>query len=759
MSQERIDIRITERGARQVKGNLEGMGKAADRSGKSMQLLQRAIGALGLGLLSRKLITTADSFTNMQNQIRLVTDSTAQLNVVTRELLTIANSTRSDLDATASLYVKTARSADRLGLSQRQVLEFTESLNQAITLSGSGAQEASAGLLQLGQAIGSGVLRGEELNSVLENTSEVAQVIAKGMGVTIGQLRTLGAEGKISAQDIIRSFQEAEGELSQRFGKTVPTVSQAMQVLGNTVTFAIGELNNGTGVTRVLAEAILVLSDNMGTLMRAAGALATTIGFVLAARAIPAAIAGFHALTAAMAANPFGAIAVAITAATSALIFFSDEIKVTADGFITLRDIGVSVYRMLRNWGTTAAQDVGNTFADTFDNTAEGFGMNLSVGAKMYKELTDEGDNWAFMIAGFIDRSIGMFIGMGKAIANVWTELGRRMERFFRSLDDFIMSGFDPDVFRPQGIMIGRSFKEGIINGIVEGGEFRFFRDLTSDVFEGAEIAALERVAAARTKANETSAVMAGLDRVPDPISTTVESTTKEVEEDIKEVREVFIRELTLMESAADRIFGPQGLLVRGIGDATAQAIVFGERLDESMKQVAQSVLATVISALTQAASIKALTSLGITTNAQNVVAAAAGQAAGQAAQVAGNPAGGFYSGGYTGNLPTGDVAGVTHGQEFVMSAAATRRIGRSNLEKMNSGGSVGAKMEVTVINRDIPSADFEVRQMDDNRVEIIAKRVAHRETPLIMSQELSNPNSRSSKALTSNTSAKRIRQ
>ena len=209
------------------------------------------------------IVRLADTFTDMQNRLRLVTDGTEQLGEVTDELFDIANRTRTAFDATATLYSRTALAAADLGIEQDRLLRFTESVNQAVILSGTAAQEARAGLIQLSQGIASNTLRGDELRSVLENLPLVADVIADSLGVTRGELRELAAEGRISAEVILDAFEEAAGRLEMQFAGTTATVSQSFTTLENAATRFIAAFDENQGTTNRLSQFFQGLADNI----------------------------------------------------------------------------------------------------------------------------------------------------------------------------------------------------------------------------------------------------------------------------------------------------------------------------------------------------------------------------------------------------------------------------------------------------------------------------------------------------------------
>lgn len=257
-----VDPARAVRGNRRVRGELGRTETAADRLGRT---LRRAFAITSIVLLGRQLVTLADEFTNVQNRLRTVTDGEAELATVTNELFAIANRTRSEYGATAEVFARVGLAAKNLGRDQQELLQFTESLNQAVLLSGASATEAQAGLIQLSQGLASGALRGDELRSVLEQLPVVADVIAQSLGVTRGELRVLGQEGKISAEIVLDAFKEARIELEERFGEAVPTVAQSLTVLRNRVLQVVGAQDQATGASRALSETILDLSENVTT--------------------------------------------------------------------------------------------------------------------------------------------------------------------------------------------------------------------------------------------------------------------------------------------------------------------------------------------------------------------------------------------------------------------------------------------------------------------------------------------------------------
>lgn len=219
----------------------------------------------------------ADAFTNLQNRLRVVTKDQRELIRVTEELLQVANRSRSSFESTAELYSRLSLATRELNLEGANLVKITESINKAIILSGASAKEANNGLIQLSQGLASGRLTGDELRSTLEQLPVVADVIAKQLGVTRGELRALGAQGEITSIKIIRAFQAAEKELEEKFAKTVPTLSQSFVVLRNNVVAFVGRINEGTGILRGFGAAIRFVGSELDAVIKIVGTLGAAL--------------------------------------------------------------------------------------------------------------------------------------------------------------------------------------------------------------------------------------------------------------------------------------------------------------------------------------------------------------------------------------------------------------------------------------------------------------------------------------------------
>lgn len=342
MATERIDIVISETGSRVVERRLGDLGNKAKQTAGNVNLLNKALSTISVGVLAAQLISLSDTYTNLQNRLKTVTSSSQELVSVTKELTDIANSTGQSFSATTETYTRLSTATESLGLSTKELLQFTTSLNQAVALSGATSTEASSALIQLSQGLGAGALRGQELLSVLEQLPTVADIIAKGIGVTRGELKLLGEEGKITANEVVKAFSKAEQELSGNFSKSARTIGQSFTILNNELIVYIGNLDKSLGISSTFSKLLITISENVDVLVRSLGAL----GLVLGAIALRAAAT---AAAAAVIAAPFNAIAIAIAGVVSALVVFSDKIKIGKSDLTSLGDVAVESFNKITN--------------------------------------------------------------------------------------------------------------------------------------------------------------------------------------------------------------------------------------------------------------------------------------------------------------------------------------------------------------------------------------------------------------------------
>ncbi|MFS4054700.1 tape measure protein, partial [Acinetobacter baumannii] len=277
-----IDSQNAERNARNLGNELvsiERKGEFASKSMDSLSVATRALAGHMAGLLTvGSAISKMDTYTGLQNRLKLVTNNQAELNKATEDTFRIAQKTYSAWDSVLQVYQRFSDNAKTLNLTMVDTARLTETVSKAVAISGASAQAADAALVQFGQALASGTLRGEELNSVMEQTPALAKAIAQGMGITVGQLRSVAAEGKITSQEIVKALRNVEKDVDTLFAKTDITIGQSLTLLNNEITKFVGEAGKGSGAAQVLAGSIQTLASNLDLI--ADGALVVGIGYI-----------------------------------------------------------------------------------------------------------------------------------------------------------------------------------------------------------------------------------------------------------------------------------------------------------------------------------------------------------------------------------------------------------------------------------------------------------------------------------------------
>lgn len=233
----------------QLAGQVQRVGDNAKQSKSPLSEMastaKRLVGAfIGIKTVTG-LLNLSDTMTQTTARLNMMNDGlqdTAELNQMIYES---AQRSRGAYQETADMVAKLGTLAGNAFNSSQEVVDFTEQLNKQITLSGASAQTASGAMLQLTQAMASGVLRGEELNSIMEGLPTVAQTIAGYMGVTTGQMKELASQGEVTADVVKNALLGAADEVNAKFEQMPMTWSQVWTSFKNTATMAMQPVLNG----------------------------------------------------------------------------------------------------------------------------------------------------------------------------------------------------------------------------------------------------------------------------------------------------------------------------------------------------------------------------------------------------------------------------------------------------------------------------------------------------------------------------------
>ena len=259
------NVKQVEQTTKKVKTGLERVGDSADKAGGKVDGLLSKLSGLamfaGVSLTLGSIVKTIDEWKVNEGQVNNVTKSQQESKAVQKEIYNIASRTRQQYGSTAELFTSVARNAQELKKSTKDILLFTEDVSNAMLLGGGDASSQQAALVQLGQALGSGTLRGDELNSILEQAPRLAKAIADGMGTTIGQLRQMGSEGKLTAQDVFNAIRGQSDRLKMELGKMPWTIGQASNKMQNAVGKFFKEFEDKTGIIDSMAKSIAKFAD------------------------------------------------------------------------------------------------------------------------------------------------------------------------------------------------------------------------------------------------------------------------------------------------------------------------------------------------------------------------------------------------------------------------------------------------------------------------------------------------------------------
>lgn len=243
--------------------SLDSIGNSATNAAKKMDELQtninRVAGAIAASLVvdwGKAFLVAADNMSQLNARIERLTGSAATASQTMQSLMRISSATGGSLQDTAKLWETLSTALRDTGATNGQIIQLTETLQKIGRIGGSSSEEMANALRQFGQSISSGTVRAEEFNSILEQMPELARQIAAGMGVSIGELRQLMLDGKLTAEDALNAIQKQTGSVNAEFEKLPRTLSQANTALTNSFLSMIDSVNQATGASNGLVAVI-----------------------------------------------------------------------------------------------------------------------------------------------------------------------------------------------------------------------------------------------------------------------------------------------------------------------------------------------------------------------------------------------------------------------------------------------------------------------------------------------------------------------
>jgi len=249
-----------------LRANTSGFDQGINGAKFAVNALVGAMAALGVGLGAKELLEAADSYAKLSAKIQQSTKDSGNFEQAIAGVHQIALQTNSTLDNTGTLFTRLNTVAKDMGKSQQFALEMTSTVTKAIQLGGSSTQEAEAAVTQFIQAMQGGVLRGEEFNSIMEGGYGLAEALAKGLGVTTGELRKMAEAGELSAERVLAALAKQKAGVDAQYAEMPLTISNALQKIATSWQILIGEMDQANGASATVAQWLSVLADNMGLL-------------------------------------------------------------------------------------------------------------------------------------------------------------------------------------------------------------------------------------------------------------------------------------------------------------------------------------------------------------------------------------------------------------------------------------------------------------------------------------------------------------
>lgn len=399
---------------------------------KTENVAEQAAGGLGkIGTLlagfatvsfAKSMLDTADAMQSINSQVRQVVSSESEYLAVQRQLLDVANNTRASLESTSSLYVSTSRALKDYGYTQQEILTFTEATNNAMMIGGVDAQQQAAALMQLSQALGSGVLQGDEFKSIAKAAPILLDTIAEYMGKSSAEIKKLGSEGQLTADVIFKAISGASEKFGEQAAKMPMTMGQALTVFSNNWQSMVSKLLNDSGAMSGIASIIKLIADNLNLVVP------IMAGFAVAVTAATAQVIG---LNVAMLANPFGLIAVAIGAVIGLIAQFGDQIDIFGGGWSNLLDVIQAVWQAITE---TIGEAIG-AIREWFDGLTGWLGESVGGWSALFERVMG-------IISSVIGASVNAYIN---TFATGWMlikEAANNMPQFFANLGKSIGNVF-----------------------------------------------------------------------------------------------------------------------------------------------------------------------------------------------------------------------------------------------------------------------------------------------------------------------------
>lgn len=452
-----LSVNVTANGARAAGNDLSHLARQSSKAEQAvaavetqLNRMQKLLAIGGLASLGKQVLDAADKMQLLHSQLKQVTSGMTDYTHAEKALFEISQRTTASLEATTQTFVSTKRALAEMGVTTNQTLKFTETLNKAMAVGGVNAESQKSALLQLSQALGSGVLQGDEFRSIAENAPSILDVVAEYMGKSRAEIKKLASDGKITSKVLFEAISGASGKISAKFDEMPMTFGQAMQQMENAWLKFVDGLNS-SGVMSALAQSVSFLAQHFDVLAKAVGY--TTVAYVtwVATQKLGTLTQGVGALdllckgylgltsairgaTVAMMTNPLGLLAVAITAAAFAFdAFLSDMTFGASEIGTTWGDVATGVWQDFTSLMSNAAKAVISYWDDATKQTSGFWESALSAVISADHLIVEAWQQSTNAI-------IGLFVAGYNAISIIWGDLPNAFSAIGKSAINSLIS-------------------------------------------------------------------------------------------------------------------------------------------------------------------------------------------------------------------------------------------------------------------------------------------------------------------------------
>lgn len=411
---------------------------------------------VGAGLSIAK---TADQMQGLNSQVKLVTASHEEYVAVNERLHQMANKNLTDISATTGLYTNSARALGNLGKSQQEVLTFTNAVSLAMGVGGKSANEQASAILQLGQAMQSGVVQGDEFRSLAENAPIILDLVAESLGKTRGEVRELSKEGEITAEVMYDALANATPKLQAMFDQMPVTMAQAFGVLRNNYKKFVGDfVNDTTGLAGMVSKSLLGIANDFETLAKGSIAVAGVALASLASR-VTLTTTAFSALGKVIMAHPVVAMTAGVVALASAFYGLDDVLNITGIIFSDLFGVVTTGLRGLSDLTEAVAFNISNSFKGSTEQTSQGFALffaNTQSGfAGLIQGVLRILASAISTIGGFFKWVTNGVYQAGRAFGNLVIAVGNVIKATANSVSQAVISMINGAIDQANGMIQG----------------------------------------------------------------------------------------------------------------------------------------------------------------------------------------------------------------------------------------------------------------------------------------------------------------